>query len=191
MNQNTVTGDYININLRQLGATSIKEFNSIMHIAEFDLGDGLIVSYVFNITRHNKYFLQRMQPYAMVHGKFASDQEIIDFIDQMDQMKKMGGLSNLLSMIPGVGNKMQGLDIDDGMMDKTAAIIYSMTKEERANPKIINASRKRRIAAGAGVPIAEVNRLCKQVQNQKQMMKQMSGMFGGKGGKRGGFKLPF
>ena len=76
MNQNTVTGDYININLRQLGATSIKEFNSIMHIAEFDLGDGLIVSYVFNITRHNKYFLQRMQPYAMVHGKFASDQEI-------------------------------------------------------------------------------------------------------------------
>ena len=73
MNQNTVTGDYININLRQLGATSIKEFNSIMHIAEFDLGDGLIVSYVFNITRHNKYFLQRMQPYAMVHGKFASE----------------------------------------------------------------------------------------------------------------------
>ena len=114
-----------------------------------------------------------------------------DFLDQMDQMKKMGGLSNLLSMIPGVGNKMQGLDIDDGMMDKTAAIIYSMTKEERANPKIINASRKRRIAAGAGVPIAEVNRLCKQVQNQKQMMKQISGMFGGKGGKRGGFKLPF
>ena len=56
MNQNTVTGDYININLRQLGATSIKEFNSIMHIAEFDLGDGLIVSYVFNITRHKKYF---------------------------------------------------------------------------------------------------------------------------------------
>ena len=114
-----------------------------------------------------------------------------DFLDQMDQMKKMGGLSNLLSMIPGIGNKMQGLDIDDGMMDKTAAIIYSMTKEERANPKIINASRKRRIAAGAGVPLAEVNRLCKQVQNQKQMMKQMSGMFGGKGGKRGGFKLPF
>ena len=114
-----------------------------------------------------------------------------DALRMTEKMKKMGGLSNLLSMIPGVGNKMQGLDIDDSMMDKTAAIIYSMTKEERANPKIINASRKRRIAAGAGVPIAEVNRLCKQVQNQKQMMKQMSGMFGGKGGKRGGFKLPF
>ena len=114
-----------------------------------------------------------------------------DFLDQMDQMKKMGGLSNLLSMIPGVGNKMQGLDFDVCLLFFFAAIIYSMTKEERANPKIINASRKRRIAAGAGVPIAEVNRLCKQVQNQKQMMKQMSGMFGGKGGKRGGFKLPF
>ncbi len=82
MNKNTVTGDFININLRQLGATSIKEFNSIMHIAEFDLGDGLIVSYLFNITRHNKYFLQRVEPYAMIHGKFASDQEIIDFITE-------------------------------------------------------------------------------------------------------------
>ena len=80
MNENTVTGDFININLRQLGATSIKEYNSIMHIAEFDLGDGLIVSYVFNITRHNKYFLQRVQPYAMIHGKFASDREILEFI---------------------------------------------------------------------------------------------------------------
>ena len=80
MNENTVTSDFININLRQLGATSIKEYNSIMHIAEFDLGDGLIVSYVFNITRHNKYFLQRVQPYAMIHGKFASDREILEFI---------------------------------------------------------------------------------------------------------------
>lgn len=114
-----------------------------------------------------------------------------DFLEQMEQMKKMGGLSSLLSMIPGMGSKLQGIDIDDGMMDKTAAIIYSMTKEERANPKIINGSRKRRIAAGAGVPIAEVNRLCKQVQNQKQMMKQMSGMLGGKGGRKGGFRLPF
>lgn len=70
MNQNTVTGDYININLRQLGATSIKEFNSIMHIAEFDLGDGLIVSYVFNITRHNKYFYSvcNHMPWFMVNS---------------------------------------------------------------------------------------------------------------------------
>ncbi|MDD4372130.1 MAG: hypothetical protein PHD56_13800 [Anaerostipes sp.] len=82
MNRNSITGDFININLRQLGATSIKEYNSIMHIAEFDLGNGLIVSYVFNITRHNKFFLQRVQPYAMIHGKFASDREIIEFIEE-------------------------------------------------------------------------------------------------------------
>ncbi len=82
MNRNTITGDYINVNLRQLGATSIKEFNSIMHIAEFNLGDGLIISYVFNITRHNKYFLQRVEPYSMIHGKFASSQEIIEFITE-------------------------------------------------------------------------------------------------------------
>ena len=113
-----------------------------------------------------------------------------DFLDQMDQMKKMGGLSNLLSMIPGVGNKMQGLDIDDGMMDKTAAIIYSMTKEERANPKIINASRKRRIAAGAGVDISEVNKMMKQFEQMRKMMKSFPGMMGGKG-KKGKFKMPF
>ena len=82
MNRNTITGDYINVNLRQLGATSIKEFNSIMHIAEFNLGDGLIISYVFNITRHNKYCLQRVEPYSMIHGKFASSQEIIEFITE-------------------------------------------------------------------------------------------------------------
>ena len=82
MNQNTVSGDIIAFNLKQLGATDIKVFDSRMHIANFHLGNGLIVSYVFNITRHNKYFLQRMQPYAMVHGKFASDQEIIDFITE-------------------------------------------------------------------------------------------------------------
>ena len=112
-----------------------------------------------------------------------------DFLDQMDQMKKMGGLSNLLSMIPGVGNKMQGLDIDDGMMDKTAAIIYSMTKEERANPKIINASRKRRIAAGSGTDVPHVNRVLKQYKQMKEMMKLLGGK--GKNGKRRRRMPPF
>lgn len=114
-----------------------------------------------------------------------------DFLEQMEQVKKMGGLSDMLSMIPGLGNQLKGADLDDSMMDKTASIIYSMTKEERANPEIINPSRRKRIADGAGVQISEVNKLCKQFQNQKKMMKQMSGMFGGKGGKKGRFKLPF
>lgn len=114
-----------------------------------------------------------------------------DFLEQMEQVKKMGGLSDMLSMIPGLGNQLKGADLDDSMMDKTASIIYSMTKEERANPEIINPSRRKRIADGAGVQISEVNKLCKQFQNQKKMMKQMSGMFGGKGGKKGRFNLPF
>ena len=75
-------------------------------------------------------------------------------------------------------------------MDKTAAIIYSMTKEERANPKIINASRKRRIAAGAGVDISEVNKMMKQFEQMRKMMKSFPGMMGGKG-KKGKFKMPF
>ncbi|MDD3184896.1 MAG: signal recognition particle protein [Anaerostipes sp.] len=114
-----------------------------------------------------------------------------DYLEQMEQVKKMGGLSDMLSMIPGMGNQLKGVNLDDSMLDKTACIIYSMTNEERENPEIITPPRKKRIAAGAGVPIAEVNRLCKQFQNQKKMMKQMSGMMGGKGGRKGGFKLPF
>lgn len=114
-----------------------------------------------------------------------------DFLEQMEQVKKMGGLADMLSMIPGLGNQLKGTDLDDSMMDRTASIIYSMTKEERATPEIINPSRRKRIADGAGVPISEVNKLCKQFQNQKKMMKQMSGMFGGKSGKKGRFKLPF
>ena len=114
-----------------------------------------------------------------------------DFLEQMEQVKKMGGLADMLSMIPGLGNQLKGADLDDSMMDRTASIIYSMTKEERATPEIINPSRRKRIADGAGVPISEVNKLCKQFQNQKKMMKQMSGMFGGKSGKKGRFKFPF
>lgn len=80
MQKNNVNGDVIDMMLSQLGAKDIDTFSSNMHIANFDLGDGLEVSYVFNITHGDKYFLQRMKPYAMVHGKYASYQEIIDFI---------------------------------------------------------------------------------------------------------------
>jgi signal recognition particle subunit SRP54 len=117
-----------------------------------------------------------------------------DYLEQMEQVKKMGGISDILGMIPGMSKQLRGIEIDDGMLDKTACIIYSMTKEERENPKIINPSRKRRIANGAGVPIAEVNKLCKNFAESQKMMKQMSGMFGGKKGKkgrRGRFNFPF
>lgn len=111
-----------------------------------------------------------------------------DFLDQMQQMKKMGGLSSILSMLPGIGLP-KDVEIPDDAFSSTEAIIYSMTKEERANPDILNPSRKKRIAKGAGVDIAEVNRIVKQFDQSRKMMKQMSGLMGGK--KRGKFKMPF
>lgn len=115
-----------------------------------------------------------------------------DFLDQLSQMKKMGGIQSILSMLPGMGLPAD-LNIDDDVFKSTEAIIYSMTREERGNPAIINPSRKRRIAKGAGVDISEVNKLIKQFEQSKKMMKQMSGMMGGKGKRRrGGMpKLPF
>lgn len=117
-----------------------------------------------------------------------------DFLEQLAQMKKMGGIQSILSMMPGMGLP-SDLEIDDDVFKGTEAIIYSMTPEERSNPSIINPSRKKRIAKGAGVDISEVNKLMKQFEQSRKMMKQMSGMMSGKGkkkGKFGGFgKLPF
>ncbi len=114
-----------------------------------------------------------------------------DYLEQMQQMKKMGGLSSILSMMPGM-NLPSGIDIDDSALAKVEAIIFSMTKDERSRPNILNPSRKQRIAKGAGVEISEVNRLVKQFEQGKKMMKQMSGMMSGKKAKRGLFgKMPF
>lgn len=128
---------------------------------------------------------------AELGKKFKNNElDFNDFLEQMQQMKKMGGLTSILSMLPGMGLPTD-LDIDDDALKGTEAIIYSMTKEERTKPSIINPSRKRRIAAGAGVDISEVNRLIKQFEQSKKMMKQMSGMMSGKKMKRGKFKFPF
>ncbi len=119
-----------------------------------------------------------------------------DFLDQMNQIKKMGGMSSIMSMMPGMPQMKGDMDIDDSGMDRVEAIILSMTKEERANPSILNPSRKQRIARGAGVGIQEVNRIVKQFDQMKKMMKQLPGMMGGKrrgglGGMLGKFKMPF
>lgn len=119
------------------------------------------------------------------------------YLDSMSQMKKMGGLSSVMGMMPGLGmgmGKGKMPDIDEAAAEKsmarTEAIILSMTPEERRNPSLMNPSRKHRIAKGAGVDIAEVNRLVKQFEQMKKMMKQMPGMM--KRGRRGGsFRFPF
>lgn len=113
-----------------------------------------------------------------------------DYLESMNQMKKMGGLKDLLNMIPGMGNQLKDVDIDEKQVARVEAMILSMTPEERSNPDILSPSRKKRIAGGAGVDIADVNRLVKQFEQSRKMMKQMSGMMGGKG-KRGRFRLPF
>lgn len=112
-----------------------------------------------------------------------------DFLDSLEQMDKMGGMQSMLSMLPGMGSQLKNVEIDEKAADHPKAIILSMTPEERANPDLMNVSRKRRIAAGAGVDISEVNRFVKQFEQSKKMMKQFSGMMGGK--KRRGMRFPF
>ena len=117
-----------------------------------------------------------------------------DYLDAMEQMKKMGGMSSILSMMPGMNNsqisQLEG-QIDESQTKRIEAIILSMTPQERANPDLLNMSRKQRIAKGAGVDIAEVNKLVKQFDQARKMMKQLGGSLKGKKGKRFGLKLPF
>ncbi len=117
-----------------------------------------------------------------------------DFLDSMSQIKKMGNLTDLIGMIPGMNSaalKNVSLDDSEAQMKRTEAIILSMTPEERANPDLMNPSRKKRIAAGAGVDISDVNKLVKMFDQMKKMMKQFSGQMSGKAAKRGRFRLPF
>ena len=114
-----------------------------------------------------------------------------DFLMQMRQLKKMGNLDSLLGMLPGANTgALKDAKVDEGLMARTEAIILSMTRKERINPDIINGSRRKRIAAGAGVTVEDVNKMLKQFDQMRKMMKQFTGM-----GKRrmgfGGFKLPF
>ncbi len=111
-----------------------------------------------------------------------------DMLDQFAQIKKMGDIKGMLGMIPGLGKKLRDVEIDERQFDRTEAIILSMTKEERAKPDIITPSRKRRIAAGSGMKVEDVNRLLKQYDQMRQMMKQMKGM--GKKGRRGMRGIP-
>ena len=104
-----------------------------------------------------------------------------DLLEQFRQVKKMGPLKGILSKLPGINSsKLDEMDIDDRIMDRNAAIILSMTPEERAKPELLQASRKRRIAAGCGMKVEDVNRLCNQLKQMQKLMKQ----FGGKKGKK-------
>ncbi len=130
----------------------------------------------------------------MKKGKFDFE----DYLESMKQMRNMGGLSGILSMMPGMGKQMADIEsaVDEKQLARMEAIVLSMTPEERQNPKLLNPSRKGRIAKGAGVDIAVVNRFMKQFEQSQKMMKQFPGMMGGKKGRglfggMGGMKFPF
>lgn len=115
-----------------------------------------------------------------------------DFLEQMQQIKNMGGLSDIMKMIPGMGNQLKNVQIDDKEITRIEAMIQSMTDEERNNPAVMSPSRKKRIAAGSGTTLQQVNSFVKRFEQSKKMMKQMGGMMKGKKGRRGmGMGLPF
>ena len=120
-------------------------------------------------------------------NKGPEDMTLDDFLDQMQQLKKMGPLQNVLGMLPGIGNKIKDIEISDDAMKKPEAIIRSMTLKERRKPDILNASRRKRIASGAGVTVQDVNQLMRQFDQMRKMMKQM---MGNKRGLRGKMKMP-
>ena len=125
----------------------------------------------------------------MKKGKFDFE----DYLESMKQMRNMGGLSGILGMMPGLGAKSADLEsmVDEKQLARMEAVVLSMTPAERRNPKLLNPSRKHRIARGAGVDISVVNRFIKQFEQSQKMMKQLPGMLGGFGGKKGRFRLPF
>ncbi len=163
------------------------------------LGMGDILSLIEKAQEEVDLEKQKEAAKNLRKGEFTYE----DFLEQMRQMKKLGGLSAIMSMMPGM-NGINADAIDESQMNRVEAIILSMTKEERLNPKLLNPSRKQRIARGSGSDIAEVNRLVKQFEQMQKLMKQMGGMmgkknkglFGGLPGMGGGnplkgLKLPF
>ena len=146
-----------------------------------DMGD--VVSLVEKAAENIDADEARQMAEKIQKGKFDLD----DFLSQLRQMKKMGGLSGLMGMMPGAGkikNAMQSANIDDNILNRQEAIILSMTKKERLKPDLLNASRRKRIAAGSGTTVQDVNRVLKQFTDMQTMMKRMQKM-GGKGMMRG------
>ena len=141
-------------------------------MADRILGMGDIVSLV---EKAQKAFDEKEA--QALQRKLAKNQfNFDDFLNQIQQIKKMGNIKDLASMIPGLGKAIKDVDIDDNAFKSIEAIIHSMTKQERANPDIINASRRQRIARGSGTTLQEVNRLLKQFEQTRKMMKTVATM---------------
>ena len=166
--------------------SDLEQFNA-QRMANRILGMGDILSL---IERAEALEMDDAKTEATLKKMRRNEFDLEDFLEQMQQIKKMGSISELLSFIPGIGKQLKGADMpDDKSLGKVEAIIRSMTPKERRKPDIIGGSRKKRIAAGSGTSVMEVNRLLKQFEESKKMMKQMTGKMGKKG--RMPFNLPF
>ena len=145
---------------------------------------------VLSLIEKAEQQIDRKQAEELARKMQENKFDLNDMLDQFAQIKKMGNIKSMLGMRPGVGKQLQDVDIDERQFDRVEAIILSMTPAEREKPDIINPSRKRRIAAGCGMKVEDVNRLLKQYDTMRQMMKQMRGMGKGKKGLRGMPKMP-
>ena len=143
-------------------------------MADRILGMGDVVSLVERMQQQYDEEKARELEKKIRKNEFDFD----DFLDQIKQIKKMGNLKDLLGMIPGMGKAIRDLDVDDNAFKSIEAIIYSMTPEERSNPKIINGNRRKRIASGSGVQVQQVNQLLKHFEQARKVMQLMGG--GGK-----------
>ena len=137
------------------------------------LGMGDMLTLIEKATE--AYEQQQVEKEAKSHKKAPTDLDLEDYLEQMQSMKKMGSLQSVLGMLPGIGAKLKDVEISDDVMKKPEAIIRSMTPQERHHPEVLNASRRRRIAAGAGVTVQDVNQLIRQYEQARQMMKSMMG----------------
>ncbi len=137
------------------------------------LGMGDMLTLIEKATE--AYEQQKQDKEAKARKKAPTDLDLEDYLEQMQSMKKMGSLQSVLGMLPGVGSKLKDVEISDDVMKKPEAIIRSMTPQERHHPEVLNASRRRRIAAGAGVTVQDVNQLIRQYEQARQMVKSMMG----------------
>lgn len=147
-------------------------------LADRILGMGDVVSFV---ERAQEEFDEKEA--QELEQKIRSEEfDLQDFYEQLQRIKNMGSIKELVGMLPGIGQQVQELDVDDEAFDQIEAIILSMTPEERRNPDILNGSRRRRIAQGSGTEVQDVNQLIRQFEQMQKMMKRMSGLTGGGGG---------
>jgi len=140
-------------------------------MADRILGMGDVVSLVERAQEQFDEEQARKIQKKIAKNRFGFD----DFLSQIQQIKKMGNMKDLMGMIPGAGKALKGLDIDDDAFKHIEAIIHSMTPDERSNPSKLNSSRKKRIAAGSGRKVQDVNQLLKQFEQMSKMMKMMQG----------------